>query len=118
MRSIVASPGKYGGRVLPKLLGTPGGVSCASDEALWREAEGDRSATAAPGPDGCLLHRHSGKDSWRWAMSAVLMVLPMVWAMEDISPEVVETDKVITSMAFYRKYTEALLRRYVKMSME
>jgi len=119
MRSVVASPGKYGGRVLPKLLGTPRGVSCAASEALWREAEGDRSATTtAPRPGGSLFHIHRGRDSWGWAMSAVLMVLPMVWAMEDQSPEVIETDKVITSMAFYRKYTEALLRRYVKMSME
>src|SRR5579859_4736787 len=43
-------------------------------------------------------------------MSAALMVLPMVWAMEELP--------AAQDMAFYRRYTEALLRRYLKMSME
>lgn len=65
-------------------------------------------------------------------MSAALVILPVVWAMESAEkvagPELVgleievelEQDEVhlAPEMAFYRKYTEALLRRYMKMSME
>jgi hypothetical protein len=59
-------------------------------------------------------------------MSAA-MVLPMVWATAAPLPEVVdwhelpevgEHKPVVRGMAFYRRYTEAILRRYVKMSME
>ncbi len=59
-------------------------------------------------------------------MSAA-MVLPMVWATAAPLPEVVdwrelpeigEHKPVVRGMAFYRRYTEAILRRYVCMSME
>ena len=59
-------------------------------------------------------------------MSAAL-VLPMVWATADPLPvamdwhelpKVAEHKPVIRGMAFYRRYTEAILRRYVSMSME
>jgi Sigma-70, region 4 len=55
------------------------------------------------------------------------MVLPMVWAtaasLPEIAewrelPEVGEHKPVVRGMAFYRRYTEAILRRYVAMSME
>jgi hypothetical protein len=52
-------------------------------------------------------------------MSAAL-VLPFVWAIGAELPVLVypPTQQPEPEMAFYRKYTEALLRRYVKMSME
>jgi hypothetical protein len=64
-------------------------------------------------------------------MSAALAVLPVVWATEDVvqqhkqfhgtqpgeaCPE--RSREIESGVAFYRKYTEALLRRYVKMAME
>jgi RNA polymerase sigma factor (sigma-70 family) len=56
-------------------------------------------------------------------MSAALVILPVVWATATPShlktlPEVVEQKKTAPELAFYRKYTEGLLRRYVKLSME
>lgn len=50
-------------------------------------------------------------------MSAALVILPMVWATVQVE-EVIERKVVTTSLAFYRKYTEALLRRYAHMSLE
>ena len=59
-------------------------------------------------------------------MSAA-MVLPMVWATAEPLPEVDdwrevpevgEHKPVVRGMAFYRRYTEAILKRYVCMSME
>jgi hypothetical protein len=58
-------------------------------------------------------------------MSAAVVVLPMVWAaqaprakrrvIEEIAPQ---TRRTAPELAFYRKYTEGLLRRYVRLSME
>jgi predicted DNA-binding protein (UPF0251 family) len=52
-------------------------------------------------------------------MSAAL-VLPVVWATSASMPEreAVEVATPVPEVAFYRKYTEALLRRYVKLSFE
>lgn len=62
-------------------------------------------------------------------MSAAL-ILPMVWATAEAMPEqkvsvaamaernAVEVETPAPEVAFYRKYTEALLRRYVKLSFE
>jgi hypothetical protein len=50
-------------------------------------------------------------------MSAALAVLPMVWATAQ-AEKPVERKQVTTSLAFYRKYTEAMLRRYAHMSLE
>jgi hypothetical protein len=66
---------------------------------------------------------HGGGGSWRCAMSAALVILPAVWATAAPSraktlPEVVEQKKTAPELAFYRKYTEGMLRRYVKLSME
>src|SRR5260370_37036256 len=62
---------------------------------------------------------------WRCAMSAALVILPVVWAMAPASvrtaeelPEDVEQRRTAPEVAFYRKYTEGLLRRYVRLSME
>jgi hypothetical protein len=67
----------------------------------------------------------------RWAMSAAVLVLPVIWATEALheihevrnAGEVAETHgpkrrQMAPELAFYRKYTEGLLRRYVKMAME
>jgi hypothetical protein len=63
-------------------------------------------------------------------MSAALVILPMVWATASTptkhverAPEVVEQrqteqQRTAPEVAFYRKYTEGLLRRYVRLSME
>jgi sigma-70-like protein len=57
-------------------------------------------------------------------MSAALVVLPMIWAtvreqdMQPAAPPVTPSKPVAPSLAFYRKYTEALLRRYAHMAME
>lgn len=51
-------------------------------------------------------------------MSAALVILPVVWATEEEEVQVVEVAEVDSGVAFYRKYTEALLRRYVKLAME
>jgi predicted DNA-binding protein (UPF0251 family) len=58
-------------------------------------------------------------------MSAALVILPTVWATaappakrEDRVPEVVEERMTPPEVAFYRKYTEGMLRRYVRLSME
>ncbi len=63
-------------------------------------------------------------------MSAAVLVLPVIWATEALheihevrnAGEVAEThglrQQMAPELAFYRKYTEGLLRRYVKMAME
>jgi hypothetical protein len=56
-------------------------------------------------------------------MSAALVILPVVWATaapsrEKTLPEVVNQKKTAPELAFYRKYTEGMLRRYVRLSME
>ncbi len=64
-------------------------------------------------------------------MSAALVILPVVWATEavysvrngkvrEIHPvhEFVEPRQTPHQLGFYRKYTEGLLRRYLRLSME
>lgn len=63
-------------------------------------------------------------------MSAAAVVLPYIWAVGDQQgiqrgpvacprrPVEISVRPVEPQMAFYRKYTEAMLRRYVRMSME
>ena len=62
-------------------------------------------------------------------MSAAAIVLPIIWATAQQQkpqpapnrrqPQKVATPKPVkSSLAFYRKYTEALLRRYAHMSLE
>jgi hypothetical protein len=52
-------------------------------------------------------------------MSAA-MVLPYIWAIGADLPVMIHApvEQPQPEMAFYRKYTEAILRRYVRMSME
>ncbi len=47
-------------------------------------------------------------------MSAALVILPVVWATEAPVAERVS----VPELAFYRKYTEGMLRRYMRLSME
>jgi predicted DNA-binding protein (UPF0251 family) len=54
----------------------------------------------------------------RCAMSAALVILPVVWATEALHEVVVERPEAAPELAFYRKYTEGLLRRYVRLSLE
>ena len=57
-------------------------------------------------------------------MSAALVILPMVWAtavqeeMDAVVESVPQEQTALPGLAFYRKYTEAMLRRYVRLSME
>jgi hypothetical protein len=54
--------------------------------------------------------------------AAAVVVLPAVWAVAARKPVTKKKPKrkkpVVPEIAFYRKYTEALLRRYLKLSME
>ena len=64
-------------------------------------------------------------------MSAALVILPVVWATatpdsartaetlpEEVEQRRTEQTRTAPEVAFYRKYTEGLLRRYVRLSME
>jgi hypothetical protein len=56
-------------------------------------------------------------------MSAAVVVLPFVWATDWLQIVVAKATEVAyqpiaSELAFYRKYTEGLLRRYLQMSME
>lgn len=54
-------------------------------------------------------------------MNAAVVILPVVWATaeEKSAPAAKKAEmRVAPELAFYRKYTEGLLRRYVKLSME
>src|SRR5437868_5844886 len=66
---------------------------------------------------------HGGEYYRRCAMSAALVILPAVWATApaakpEVLPEVVEQRRTAPEVAFYRKYTEGLLRRCMRLSME
>ncbi len=49
-------------------------------------------------------------------MSTALAVLPHVWAAGSLQSD--EYEPLAPNLAFYRKYTEGILRRYVHLSME
>ncbi len=130
MRSVVASQKRSGWCVLPWLsapvVGVPGsaGEACRRPEASFGAVSGLRC---------------QGWIEWGCAMSAALvMILPVVWATE-AAPELVQQPElrlveqqqasqqeieqaqarsVVPELAFYRKYTEGLLRRYVRLSLE
>ncbi|NYF78559.1 sigma-70 family RNA polymerase sigma factor [Granulicella arctica] len=57
-------------------------------------------------------------------MSTALAILPRLWACESLPKPVAKPKKpavqepVAPRLAFYRKYTEAMLRRYMRFSME
>jgi hypothetical protein len=55
-------------------------------------------------------------------VSAAVLVLPRIWASVPVRVEATEEEAVCSpprpELAFYRKYTEAMLRRFVSMSLE
>ena len=59
-------------------------------------------------------------------MSAAAAIVPQIWAsISDIGPQTAQFDQrrnrpriVRPELAFYRKYTEGMLRRYISMSLE
>jgi Sigma-70, region 4 len=93
---------------------TAGCVSSTEGKAPGRPAEGVRGETPAA---EALRMRCSDGDGGRCAMSAVPLILPMIWATEEWWPEF-EASRPVADRAYYRRYTEALLRRYQRMSME
>ncbi|MEO8737190.1 MAG: hypothetical protein ABI380_11700, partial [Edaphobacter sp.] len=106
MRCALAPHGSGRRHLLPGMRAAPGAVSgAASPSCGWTEA--------ATGANFAMLD----KRGWRCAMSAALVVLPMVWATARMQ-ETVERKAIAPELAFYRKYTEALLRRYAHMSLE
>src|SRR5664280_680070 len=114
MWSVMASGGNQGWRVLFKMLLPSVELSSSERKAPWR--------TASPFIAGfSLLCELWAKR--RCSMSAAAIILPYVWAIGNTqavlwSPVEVSRQPVEPQMAFYRKYTEALLQRYVRMSME
>src|SRR5579884_1275247 len=119
MRSAVASQRNNGWSVLPLLLSPSGKLSVtkgtASRRAPSTEPRRKQHARAASS-----LHSPQNYLPRRCGMSAVL-VLPYVWALakeQPVPPAAHERKPPEPQMACYRKYTEAMLRRYVRMSME
>jgi hypothetical protein len=59
-------------------------------------------------------------------MSTALAILPRIWACESprkavapaLKPKASSTARVEPRLAFYRKYTEGMMRRYMRFSME
>jgi hypothetical protein len=83
------------------------------------EAFGRTTSTAGAEP---WMLRGSFADR-RKPMSAAAVVLPFVWATEILQATPrprsgVPQQPLPPDMAFYRKYTEGMLRRYVRLSME
>lgn len=68
----------------------------------------------------------SGVDGVREATTGRVVFLPQVWAVAEVpgrragtaTASGAEREAPVAELAFYRKYTEALLRRYVQMTME
>jgi len=61
--------------------------------------------------------------AWGYPMSAAAVILPFVWATQlfEVVPQLhssVPQQPLPLEMAFYRKYTEGMLQRYVRLSME
>jgi len=55
-------------------------------------------------------------------MSAAPIILPVLWATANTSStpkkKTAKSEPVVPELAFYRKYTEALMRRYARLAME
>jgi len=106
----VASHEHNEGRVLPWMRGEAGRVSGSAAEARRRKTNAaDEDEWMRGGDDG----------GGRCTMSAALAVLPTVWAVASGAREREETrGEVQPELAFYRKYTEGMLRRCLRLSME
>jgi len=100
-----------GWRVLPDMLLPSVALSRNEGETCGGTAE-----TAVP--NFCVFCESCTHG--RCSMSAAAAVVPFIWAVGDESYRAegsVQTP-VEPQMAFYRKYTEAMLQRFVRMSME
>lgn len=129
MRHVVAPDGSDECGVLRAMQQATEGLPCSSTGKPCGEEAEDGEGGAVYG---------SGGGRRRCTMSAALVILPMVWATAAEEPEmVVEVElteavaapavmegeeesaaAVAPEMAFYRKYTEGMLRRYLRMAME
>jgi hypothetical protein len=107
VRSALAPHGSRGWRVLPKMRLSAIGVSGIPRKARWQTKTVPSEGT---------LRFHFPQTDWRYTMSACLAVLPYLWAAAPLQPDGYRPFE--TSLAFYRKYTEGILRRYVHLSME
>src|SRR3954466_3147517 len=124
MRSPLASRGKHQRNLLQRLLAYP--------RQLPPTQRTPRRRTPPPPP---RPHRRMRRrpERRRCPMSALpipapgpTLVLPFVWAFAPspeppvvLPPEPARPPQPVEEeLAFYRKYTEALLRRYARMSME
>ncbi len=127
MRGVVAPIGDDDRGVLPVLRGEAGGVSGAT------AATPDAGAAGAGGDTDAMWRRADSAEG-RSTMSARVMVLPVVYgsaARKGSAATEVQTVHAVTAviepetrgperpeLAFYRKYTEGMLRRYLRLSME
>ncbi len=103
----MASPELKWGGVLPGVYGTAGGVS--STETTTDDDDEAGSAAA----DGM---RERPRDRG-YTMSAAQAILPIVWATVDVKAAGHGRD-VPPEVHLYRSYTEGMLRRYLRLSME
>ena len=113
MRGALAPDRSTGWRLLLNLFFPVVGFSGET------ETSGRTTSTADAEP--CIL-RGSFVEGGR-PMSAAAVVLPFVWATEmlQVVPRLqsgIPQQPIPPEMAFYRKYTEGMLRRYVRLSME
>lgn len=109
-------------RLLQQVLAALVELSCSERHASGRTAAADRRKARGSGLCGSFHAMRQPQTGGGCRVSAVL-VLPFVWALateRSIPQKPVEavSRTVEPQMAFYRKYTEAMLRRYVRMSME
>jgi hypothetical protein len=108
----VAPYWSFGWRLLLELLSSVGEVS--------GQKKACRRAPAIDQVVFVFVNSHAFREG---AMSAATAVLPFVWATEQHSnipqqPEEDGGEPAAYEMAFYRKYTEGILQRYVRLSME
>lgn len=130
MRHVVAPDGSDECGVLRAVQQAADGLSCSTT--------GEPCGTKAEDGEGGAVYG-SGSDGRGCSMSAAMMIVPMIWATAAVEPELlIEVDveqavaapmlpeaeeeesaaAVAPEMAFYRKYTEGMLRRYLRMAME
>jgi hypothetical protein len=107
VRCALAPHRGRGWRVLLKVFASAFGLSGGSREA--------RRGTKDPPGSGTNLFR-CPKTGRRCKMSAAHAVLPYLWAAAP--PRSGKNEPLEPNLAFYRKYTEGILRRYVHLSME
>ncbi len=124
MWGVVAPAGDDGRSVLPELCGEAGGVSGSA-------AAAEHAGAAGTGRGTDTMWRRANFAEGGGTMSAMVMVLPVIQAVQGAAATEIETVQAVTTemetdarlagrpeLAFYRKYTEGMLRRYLRLSME